>query len=70
MLTTACEAIQLEWENDKKEYNHAYIKRNFGPVYDANSKILILGSFPSTSLANAAWSVDRLISGWTEIIKI
>lgn len=24
-----------------------HIKREFGPVYDANSKILILGSFPS-----------------------
>ena len=27
------------------EYRH--IQRQFGPVYDENSKILILGSFPS-----------------------
>ena len=27
------------------EYSH--IKREFGPVYDKNSKLLILGSFPS-----------------------
>ena len=25
----------------------SHVKRNFGPVYDADSKILILGSFPS-----------------------
>lgn len=27
------------------EYQH--IKRSFGPVYDRNSKVLVLGSFPS-----------------------
>ena len=26
---------------------YAHIKRTFGPVYDENSKLLILGSFPS-----------------------
>lgn len=26
---------------------YQHIKRNFGPVYNSNSKILILGSFPS-----------------------
>lgn len=35
--------------------NHNYIKRNFGPVYDANSKILILGSFPSVKSREAAF---------------
>lgn len=35
--------------------NHTYIKRNFGPVYDANSKILILGSFPSVKSREAAF---------------
>lgn len=38
-------------END----NHTYIKRNFGPVYDANSRILILGSFPSVKSREAAF---------------
>lgn len=27
--------------------DYSHIKRNFGPVFDENSKILILGSFPS-----------------------
>lgn len=35
------------------EYTH--IKRNFGPVYDRNSKILILGSFPSVKSREAAF---------------
>lgn len=35
------------------EYTH--IKRNFGPVYDTNSKILILGSFPSVKSREAAF---------------
>ena len=35
------------------EYTH--IKRNFGPVYDAASKILILGSFPSVKSREAAF---------------
>lgn len=35
--------------------NHTYIKRNFGPVYDANSRILILGSFPSVKSREAAF---------------
>ena len=35
------------------EYSH--IKRNFGPVYDRNSKILILGSFPSVKSREAAF---------------
>ena len=35
------------------EYTH--IKRNFGPVYDRNSKILILGSFPSVRSREAAF---------------
>ena len=33
------------------EYTH--IKRQFGPVYDENSKILILGSFPSVKSREA-----------------
>ena len=36
-----------------QEYTH--IKRNFGPVYDSNSKILILGSFPSVKSREAAF---------------
>lgn len=35
------------------EYTH--IKRNFGPVYDSNSRILILGSFPSVKSREAAF---------------
>ena len=35
------------------EYSH--IKRNFGPVYDSNSRILILGSFPSVKSREAAF---------------
>ena len=35
------------------EYTH--IKRNFGPVHDRNSKILILGSFPSVKSREAAF---------------
>lgn len=40
------------WYNTRMaEYKH--IKREFGPVYDANSKILILGSFPSVKSRQA-----------------
>ena len=35
------------------EYTH--IKRNFGPVYDPKSEILILGSFPSVKSREAAF---------------
>lgn len=35
------------------EYKH--IERNFGPVYNADSKILILGSFPSVRSRAAAF---------------
>ena len=35
------------------EYTH--IKRNFGPVYDEDSRILILGSFPSVKSREAAF---------------
>lgn len=31
------------------------LKRNFGPVYDADSRILILGSFPSAKSREAAF---------------
>lgn len=34
---------------------YAHIKRNFGPVYDPQSKILILGSFPSVKSREAAF---------------
>ena len=34
---------------------YTHIKRNFGPVYDRNSKILILGSFPSVKSREAAF---------------
>lgn len=34
-----------------QEYNH--IKRNFGPIFDENSRILILGSFPSVKSREA-----------------
>lgn len=34
---------------------YARIQRNFGPVYDPNSKILILGSFPSIRSREAAF---------------
>lgn len=37
------------------------------PVFDGQSEILILGSFPSTSPANAAWSIDRLVDAWSVI---
>jgi len=33
----------------------SHIKRNFGPVYDSNSKVLILGSFPSVKSREAAF---------------
>ena len=36
-----------------EEYSH--IKRNFGPVYDAKSRVLILGSFPSVKSREAAF---------------
>ena len=37
---------------DKKgEYQH--LKRTFGPIYDKNSEILILGSFPSVKSREA-----------------
>lgn len=36
-----------------KEYIH--IKRNFGPVFDADSEILILGSFPSVKSREMAF---------------
>lgn len=35
------------------EYEH--IKRNFGPVYSADSKVLILGSFPSVKSRETAF---------------
>ena len=35
------------------EYSH--LKRNFGPVYDSRSRILILGSFPSVKSREAAF---------------
>lgn len=35
------------------EYTH--VKRNFGPVFDKNSKVLILGSFPSVKSREAAF---------------
>lgn len=38
---------------EKAVYTH--IKRNFGPVYDEKSKILILGSFPSVKSREMAF---------------
>ena len=35
--------------------DYTHIKRNFGPVYDAASEILILGSFPSVKSREAAF---------------
>ena len=35
--------------------NYEHVKRNFGPVYDGNSKIIILGSFPSVKSREAAF---------------
>lgn len=35
------------------EYTH--LERNFGPVYDSNSEILILGSFPSAKSREIAF---------------
>ena len=35
----------MKQSKDSTEYRH--IKREFGPVYDPNSSVLILGSFPS-----------------------
>lgn len=74
------------------------IQHPINPIYDKNSKILILGSFPSvksreagffyghpqnrfwkvtaavclpsTSPANAAWSVERLVEAWKCIVNI
>lgn len=34
-----------ELKQKKKEYRH--LEHEFGPLYDANSRVLILGSFPS-----------------------
>lgn len=34
---------------------YAHIKRNFGPVYDSGSRILILGSFPSVRSRESAF---------------
>lgn len=39
--------------NTASEYKH--IKRNFGPVFDKDSRILILGSFPSVKSREAAF---------------
>lgn len=39
--------------SDEKEYCH--VTRNFGPVYDACSRILILGSFPSVRSREACF---------------
>lgn len=35
--------------------DYLHIKRNFGPVYDSGSRILILGSFPSVKSREAAF---------------
>ena len=43
------------------------VAHEFAPVFDEKSKVLILGTFPSTSLANAAYSLDRLMKYWGEI---
>ena len=45
------------------EYRH--IQRQFGPVYDENSKILILGSFPSVKSreVNFSTAIRRTASG-------
>lgn len=44
----------------------------FPPLYDKDSKILILGisadTLPSTSPANAAYSLDKLIDIWSMAI--
>ncbi len=34
---------------------HMHIQRNFGPVFDSGSKVLILGSFPSVKSREAAF---------------
>lgn len=40
--------------NDKSEKSeYKYLEHNLGPVYDENSKILILGSFPSVKSREA-----------------
>lgn len=41
----------LRRKNMDREYTH--IKREFGPVFDENSKVLILGSFPSVKSRQA-----------------
>ena len=35
--------------------DYTHIKRNFGPVYDESSRVLILGSFPSVKSREAAF---------------
>lgn len=35
--------------------DYTHVKRNFGPVYDSNSRVLILGSFPSVKSREAAF---------------
>lgn len=50
------------------EYEH--ITHSFEPVYDENSRILILGTLPSTSPANAAWTFEKLCAAWGDIIKV
>lgn len=55
------------------------IQHPIQPVYDSRSRILILGSFPSvksreaiclpsTSPANAAWTLEKLTEAWRIIL--
>ena len=50
---------------DKKgEYQH--LKRTFGPIYDKNSEILILGSFPSVKSREANFFTVILAKSFLE----
>lgn len=39
----------FKYQKDDKQYETEFVKHPFNPVYDKNSKILILGSFPPPS---------------------
>ena len=51
-----------------KELLFRHLTHGFGPLYDQASEKLILGSFPSSSPANASWSLERLTEAWREAL--
>ncbi|MDO5434788.1 MAG: DNA-deoxyinosine glycosylase [Clostridia bacterium] len=47
--------LQVNGKPEKRGGEYRHLARNFGPVYDADSTILILGSFPSARSREAAF---------------